>query len=77
MHCCFLHINYIVYRTFDRSLHVESSDTTCVRNFRPIPLMVFKIQGFKLKNNDNNDDKKKNWKNGLFAVVIGPIQTKF
>ena len=63
LHCCCLHVNYIGYKHFDRSLHVGLS----VQNFRPVPLMVFEIQGFKLKNkNDNND--KKNWRNGLFAT---------
>ena len=64
MHCCCLHVNYIVYETFDRSLHVGSSDPTCVQNFRPVARTVFEIQGFKLKN--KND--KKNWRNGLFAI---------
>ena len=50
VHCCCLHVNYIVYKHSDRSLHVESLDPTCVQNFRPVPLMVFEIQGFKLKN---------------------------
>ena len=71
MHCCCLHVNYIVYKTFDRSLHVESSDSTCVQNFRPVALTVFEIQGLKLKNkNDNNDKKKKkkNRRNGLCAI---------
>ena len=73
MHCCCLHGNYIVYKHFDRSLHVGSSDPTCVQNFRPVPLTVFEIQGFKLKNkNDNDNDKKKkkkkNWRNILFAI---------
>ena len=66
VHCCCLHINYIVYKTFDRSLHVRSSDSTCVQNFRPVPFTVFEIQGFNLKN--ENDKKKKNWRNGLFAI---------
>ena len=66
MHCCCLHVNYIVYKHFDRSLHVESSDPTCVQNFRPVPLTVFEIQGFKLKN--KNDDNDKNWRNRLFAI---------
>ena len=65
VHCCCLHVNYIVYKHFDRSLHVRSSDPTCVQKFRPVPLTVFDIQGFKLKN--ENDDKK-NWRNGLFAI---------
>ena len=66
LHCCCLHVNYIVYKHFDRSLHVGSSDPTGVQNFKPVPLMVFEIQGFKLKNkNDNND---MNWRNGLFAI---------
>ena len=70
MHCCCLHVNYIVYKHFDRSLHVGSSDPTCAQNFRSVPLMVFEMLGFKLKNkNDNdNDDKKKNWRNILFAI---------
>ena len=29
-------------------------------------LIVFEILGFKLKNENNNDNK--NWRNGLFAV---------
>ena len=66
VHCCCLHINYIVYKYFDRSLHVGSTNPTCVQNFRPVPLMVFEIQGFKLKN--KNNDNKKNLRNGLFAI---------
>ena len=65
--CCCLHINYIVYKHFDRSLHVGSTNPTCVPNFRPVPLMVFEIQGFKLKNK-NNDNNKKNWRNRLFVI---------
>ena len=67
MHCCCLHINYIVYKHFDRSLHVGSSDSTGVQNFRSVPLTVFEIQGFKLKNK-NNDNDKKNWRNRLFTI---------
>ena len=70
-----------VYKHFDRSLHIRSSEPTCVQNFRPEPFMGFEIQGFKLKNkNDNNKDKKKNWRNRLFAIspmFCGPILTKF
>ena len=69
VHCCCLHVNYIVYKHFDRSLHVESSDPTYVQKFRLVPLTVFEIQGFKLKNkNDNDNDDKKNWRNRLFAI---------
>ena len=50
---------------FDKSLHVGSSDPTCVQNFRPVSLTVFEILGFKLKKNDNDN---KNWRNGLFAI---------
>ena len=64
MQCCCLQVNYIVYKHFDRSLHVGSSDPTCVQNFTPVPFTVFEILGFKLKKND----KKKNWRNGLFAI---------
>ena len=46
-------LNYIV---FNRSLHIGSSDPTYVQNFRPVPLTVFEILGFKLKN--KNDQKK-------------------
>ena len=67
VHCCCLHVNYIVYKHFDRSLHVGSLDPTCVQNFRPVPLTVFEIQGFKLKN-ENDKKNKKNWRNGLFAI---------
>ena len=67
VHCCCLHVKYIVYKHFDRSLHVVSSDPTCVQNFRPVPLTVFEIQGFNLKN-ENDKKKKKNWRNGLFAI---------
>ena len=61
--CCCLQVNYIVYKHFDRSLHIRSSNPTCVQNFRPVPLTVFEILGFKLKN--KND---KNWRNRLFAI---------
>ena len=65
MHCCCLHVSYNVYKHFDRSFHIASSDPTCVQNFRPVPLTVFEIQGFKLKNKNNNDnDKKKKKKIG-------------
>ena len=67
VHCCCLHVNYIVYKHLDKSLQVKSSDPTCVQNFRPVPLTVFEILGFNLKN-ENDNDNKKNWRNGLFAV---------
>ena len=44
-----------------------NADPTCVQNFRPVPLTVFEIQGFKLKNKDDNENKK-NWRNRLFAI---------
>ena len=65
VHCCCLHVNYIVYKHFDKSLHIGSLDPTCVQNFRPVLLTVFEIQGFKLKNKKND---KKNLRNRLFAV---------
>ena len=69
VHCCCLHINYILYRHFDWSLQVKSSNPTRMQNLRPVPLTVFEIQGFKLKNKNDNDKKtKKNWRNGLFAI---------
>ena len=69
--CCCLHVNYIVYKHCDRSLHIGALDPTCVQNFRPVALKVFEIQGLKLNNNNNNNNKKqnkKNWKSGLFAI---------
>ena len=39
----------VVVNYFDRSLHVGSSDPTCVQNFRSVPLTVFEILRFKLK----------------------------
>ena len=69
MHCCCLHVTYIVYKHFDRSLHVGLLDPTCVQNFRSVPLTVCEIQGFKLNNkSDNDNDKKKNRRNRLFAI---------
>ena len=67
VHCCCLQVNCIVYKHFDRSLHVGSSDPTCMQTFRPVPLTAFGIQGFKLKNK-NDGDNKKNWRNGHFTI---------
>ena len=39
-----LHINYIVYKHFDRSLHVASLNHTCVQNFTAVSLTIFEIQ---------------------------------
>ena len=50
---------------FDRSVHVGSSDLTCVQTFKPIPLTFFEVLGFKP---NNKNTKKKNWRNGLFAI---------
>ena len=70
VHCCCLHVNYIVYKHFYRSLHVGSLDPTCVQNFGPVPLMVFEILGFKLKKNDNDNDNKNNWRYGLYGIFL-------
>ena len=64
VHCCYLHVSYIVYKHFDRSLHVRSLDPTGMQNFRPVSYTVFEIQGFKMKNKNN----KKNLRNGIFAI---------
>ena len=40
-----------------------------MQNIRSVPPTGFEIQGFKLKN--KNNDKKKNWRNGLF--IISPM----
>ena len=65
--CCCLQVNYIVYKHFDRSLHMRLLDPTCVQNFRLVPLTIFEIQGLKL----NKKKKQKNWTNGL--VAISPV----
>ena len=71
--CCCLQANYIVYKHFNRFLHIWVLNPTCVQNFRPVPLTVFEIQGLKLNNNNDNNKKmqKKNLRNGLF--VISPM----
>ena len=68
--CCCLHVNYIVYKHFDRLLHIWVLDPTCVQNFRPVPLTVFEIQGLKLnkKKKKKKKKKQKNWRNGFFAI---------
>ena len=71
VHCCCLHVKYIVYKHFDRSLHVVSSDPTCVQNFRPVPLTVFEIQGF------NQEEELEKWTFCHISHVSGPILTKF
>ena len=39
------------------------------QRFRPVPLTIFEILGFKLiKNNNNDNNDKKNWRNRLFAI---------
>ena len=49
-----------------------------VQNLRPVPLTGFEIQGFKLKKNDNNDNKKiREMDLCHISHVNGPIQTKF
>ena len=66
VHCCYLHVNYIVYKHFDMLLHVRSLDLTYAQNCRPVPLTDFEILGLKLKNKNNNNSK--NWRNELFAI---------
>ena len=52
-------------------MYIGSSNSTCVHIFRPILPMIFEILGFKLKNKNDNNDDKKNWRNELF--VISPM----
>ena len=49
----------VVYKHFDRSLHVESLDPMCVHNVRPVPLTVFEIQGFKLKSENDDETRRR------------------
>ena len=69
LHCCCLHVNYIIYKHFDRSLQVRYR-TLLVCKISDLYLLrlVFEIPGFKLKNENDNNDKEKNWRNGLFAI---------
>ena len=53
--CCCLQVNYIVYKYFDRSLHIESLDPTCVQIS---DMYLFQFLRYKLKN--ENDKKNKN-----------------
>ena len=69
--CCCLHVHYIVYKHFDRLLHIRILDPTGVQNFRPVAFMVFEIQGLKLNNKKKKKKKKKqkkNRRNGLSAI---------
>ena len=54
---CIVVVNTYATLFTNRSVHVESSELTCVQNFRSVPLTGFEILGFKLK---NKNDKKKN-----------------
>ena len=77
VHCCCLHENYIVNNHFDRSLHVGSSDTTCVQNFRPLPLKVFEIaSGIQTEEQERQEELKK-WTFCHISHVSGPILTNF
>ena len=61
----------VVYKHFDRSIHVGSLDPNYVQNCRPkISLTVFEILGFKLKK--NNDNYNKNWREYFVIVNILP-----
>ena len=66
VNCCCLHVNYIVYKHFNMWMHIPLWNPTCVQSFRFELLMVFEIQGLKLKNNNNK--KQKNLRNELFAM---------
>ena len=74
--CCCLQVNYIVYKYFDRSLHIWVLDPTGVQKFRPVPLTIFEIQGLKLSNKKKQKQKKK-WIFCHISHVSGPILTKF
>ena len=64
--CCFLHVNYIVYR----SLHIWVLDPTCVQNFRSVAPTAFEIQGLKLNKKKKKKKKQKNnWRNGLLPYL--------
>ena len=70
VHYCSLHINYNVYKHFDRSLHIGTSDPTCVQNFRHITLTVFEILEFKLKNEKDRNGEMKFLSYILFSMLV-------
>ena len=43
----------------------SKTDNSCLFVWSTVPLTVFEIQGFNLK---NKNDKKKNWRNRLFTI---------
>ena len=61
VHCCCPYVNYIVYKHFDRSLHIKSLDPTYLKDFRPVPLTIFEILGFELKTENNK----------IFELAVG------
>ena len=60
-----MEVTVVLYKYFDRPLHIGSLDPTCVQNVRPVPLIIFEILLFKLKNKNNNN---KNWRSRHFAI---------
>ena len=72
MHCCCLHVNYIVYKTFHKSLHVGSSDPTSVQNFRLVALTVFKIQGFNVTEEQERQQELEKWTFCHISHASGP-----
>ena len=56
----------VVYKHFNRCLHIPSWNPTCVQSFRFEFFTVFEIQGLKLKNKKKK--QKKNCRNGFFAI---------
>ena len=68
--CC-VHVNYIVYKHFDRSLHVGHQTLPVCKI---VPLTVFEILGFKLK---NENDKKNCRQTYILTLAVIPLRQKW
>ena len=68
VHC--LHVIYIVYKHFDRSLQIGLSDPTCEQNS---DLYLIRFLGFKLKNKNN---KKKFRYKYIFNLSYHPVVSR-
>ena len=76
--CCCLQVNCIVYKHFDRLMHIGLLDPTCGQKFRSAPLTVFEIQGLKTEQQEEEaEEQLEKWIFWHISHVSGPILTKF
>ena len=72
VHC--LHVIYIVYKHFDRSLQIGSSDPTCAQNFRLISHTLFGIQ---TEEQEQEEEELEKWTFCHISYVSGRILSTF